>query len=113
MILVFLYCSHKKITFYKNRIGKKKIPAEFIEYKWITIQVSRNDYHTYQYPFVEIYEEGKSLGSFELNFKNFMSKEFMKGEKIDMFWDNNELLHWNAYDVGIMKYIPKKWPFSK
>jgi hypothetical protein len=35
-------------------------------------------------------------------------KEFKKGEIVELFWSNNELLYWKAYNIGIMKYIPKK-----
>jgi hypothetical protein len=35
-------------------------------------------------------------------------KEFKKGEIVELFWSNNELLYWKTYDIGIMKYIPKK-----
>ncbi len=105
------YFWNKKVTFYNDRNGKKKIIGEFIKYEFVTRKVMRNEYHTSIYPFVKINLENGESGTFKLNFNNELAKSFKKGEKIELFWCNNELLYWKAYEVGILKYLPKKWIF--
>ncbi|MFK8059881.1 MAG: hypothetical protein AB8B78_07300 [Polaribacter sp.] len=108
---IFIYFWNKKITFYKNRNGKEKVVGEFLKYKSVTEKVLRNEYHTSIYPFVKINQGTENVGIFRLNFKNKLRKSFRKGEKIELFWCNNQLLYWNAYEIGILKFIPKKWLF--
>ena len=108
IIAVLFYFWNKKQTFYKDRNGKKKIIGEFVKYESVTKQIMRNEYHTETYPFVKINKDSDDVGIFKLNFRNSLMKEFKKGEKVELFWSNNELLYWKAYDIGIMKYIPKK-----
>ncbi|PWG04033.1 hypothetical protein [Polaribacter aquimarinus] len=108
---VFFYFWNKKVIFYKDRNGKEKIIGEFIKYESVTEKVLRNENHTSFYPFVKINLENGESGVFKLNFRNQLGKSFNKGEKIELFWCNNELLYWKAYEVGILKYLPKKWLF--
>jgi len=108
VIIGFLiYLWHKKTTFYKSRVGKKMVIGEFVKYKMVTEKVLRNEYHTTEYPFVRICQGIDDVGIFKLNFNNFLAKKFKEGEKIELFWSNNKLFYWNAYDIGVMKYFPK------
>ena len=109
IIGVFIYFWNKKVTFYKDRNGKKKIVGEFVKYESVTVKVLRNEYHTSIYPFVKINQGTEGVGTYKLNFQNELAKSFKKGEEIELFWCDNELLYWKAFDVGIMKYFPKKW----
>ncbi|CAL2105561.1 conserved hypothetical protein [Tenacibaculum sp. 190524A02b] len=108
---ILIYFWNKKVTFYKDRNGKEKIIGEFIKYESVTQKVMRNEYRTSVYPFVKIYLENGESGIFKLNFNNELGKAFNKGEKIELFWSNNELLYWKEYEVGILKYLPEKWMF--
>jgi len=109
IIAILAYLCNEKISFYKDRIGRKKIIGEFVKYEYVTVKVKRNEYNTSSYPFVKINESTDKDRIFKLNYNNLVTKEFRKGEEVELFWSNNELLYWNAYDVGIMKYFPKKW----
>lgn len=111
IIVVLFYFWNKKITFYKDRNGKKIIVGEFVKYEFVTEKVLRNESHTSRYPFVKINQGTEGVGIYKLNFQNELAKSFRKGEKIELFWCNNKLLYWNAFDIGIMKYFPKKWLF--
>ena len=108
--MVIIYFWNKKVIFYRDREGKEKVIAEFVKYEWISEKVMRNENHTSSYPFVKINQGEESL-LFRLNFKNEVAKSFRKGEKIEVFWCNNELLYWNAYEIGILKFFPRKWLF--
>ena len=107
IIGIIIYFWNKKVTFYKDRNGKKKIVGEFVKYESVTVKVLRNEYHTSIYPFVKIKQGNEDVGIFRLDFKNEIAKSFRKGEQIELFWCNNELLYWHAFSIGIMKYFPK------
>lgn len=111
IIGVFIYFWNKKISFYKDRNGKKKIIGEFVKYEHVTEQVLRNETETTIYPFVIINKGTEEAKVVKLNFTNAFGKSFKKGEKVELFWCNNKLLHWNAYEIGLLKFFPKKWFF--
>jgi len=108
---ILIYFWNKKIKFYKDRTGKKKILGEFVKYDVATVNVQRNENSTSRYPFVKINQSTDEDRIFKLNYRNILAKEFQPGEKVELFWSYNELLYWNAYDVGLMKYFPKSWFF--
>ena len=111
IIGIIIYFWNKKVTFYQDRNGKEKIVGEFVKYESVTVKVLRNEYHTSTYPFVKIKQGNKDVGIFKLDFKNEIAKSFRKGEKVELFWCYNELLYWNTYEIGIFKFLPKKWLF--
>ena len=108
---IFVYFWNEKIAFYNDRDGRKKIIGEFVKYESVTVKVRRNHSSTSTFPFVTLDNSTDADRIFKLNFQNSVMKEFKKGEKVELFWSNNELLYWNAYNIGIMKYFPKSWFF--
>jgi len=72
----------------------------------------RNDYTLLNYPYVEIeINEDESI-IVKLRYANSYGKPFEIGEEVFVFWNNGELLYWNAYDKGIYKYLPDNWKFK-
>jgi hypothetical protein len=35
------------------------------------------------------------------------------GEKIYVFWYEDDLMYWYGLDRGFYKYLPEKWSFKK
>lgn len=106
----FFFLTHTKIEFINIRTGSKKISAEVVEYNKEK-GAMRNDYTELDYPYVKIDLENEEYIIRKLKYANNWKKPFEIGQKIDVFWYENDLLYWNAYDNGINKYLPNKWNF--
>lgn len=95
------------------RNESKKIIAEVLEYRKEKGPM-RNDYTELEYPYVKIDSDNKDEYSIrKLRYADNYKRAFYIGQKINVFWYNNDLLYWETYDNGIYKFIPNKWSFIK
>jgi len=105
----FLYFTNEKIQFIKDRSKAKKIEAQFVGYRSERVRVERNHYTHVTYPYVRLDLESEEYVIRKFKSDSIFSKTFIVGEKFDVFWSGNDLLHWNAMDHGLFKYLPEKW----
>lgn len=105
----FFYFTNKKIQFVKDRSNAKRIEAQFIGYRTERVRVKRNHYTIISYPYVRFDFGGEDYVIRKLKSDSILSKTFIVGEKIDVFWSGIDLLYWNAMDHGLYKYLPGKW----
>ena len=108
LILVILIFSNSKIKYIKLRNESKKINAEVVEYRKEKTSM-RNDYTLLNYPYVKLELDNEEYIIIKLKYANSATKPFKIGEKISVFWYNNDLLFWHAYDKGLYKYLPSSW----
>ncbi|MEW7280054.1 hypothetical protein ABW636_15780 [Aquimarina sp. 2201CG1-2-11] len=94
--------------FAKIRSGAEKIEAEVIKYVKEKGPM-RNDYTRLYYPYVKIDLENDEYAIRKLRYADSSSKPFKIGEKIHVFWYNNDLLYWDTYNRGLYKLLPEKW----
>ncbi|ALI98313.1 hypothetical protein [Rufibacter tibetensis] len=95
---------YDKKHFYKIRSSSEILQAEVIEFRWERGPF-RNDYTKLCYSYVRILQE-RNVGLVKLKYANNKSEPFEIGEVIDVFWHNNSLLYYRAFDTGWMKFIP-------
>ncbi len=81
--------------------------GEVIEYRDNKVPI-RNDFTQIPYPYVKIQNELNDAKLIKLKYANNIIKPFKIGEKVEVFWYGGELYFWNAYDRGILKFLPKK-----
>lgn len=105
MMLFLLIAIYSKNSFLKIRSKSKKISAEVAEYRKERGSM-RNDYTLFNYPFVRIEVGYQDFIIVKLNYANNWKNDFYIGEKVDVFWNEDKLLYWNAYDKGLYKYLP-------
>tara|TARA_R110002167_G_scaffold351737_1_gene564356 strand:+ start:4658 stop:5020 length:363 start_codon:yes stop_codon:yes gene_type:complete len=111
-IIIFLFLTNSKIEHRKLRNSSKKIHAEVAEYRREKGPM-RNDYTFLNYPYVRIETKKDEYILVKLSFANNANKPFYIGEKISVFWNNDYLLYWNAYENGLYKYLPESWKLIK
>ncbi|UTW67042.1 hypothetical protein KFE94_02705 [bacterium SCSIO 12643] len=83
--------------------------ARVVEYRKEKVPI-RNDYTRMDYPFVVLLPDRDRIIR-KLRYANSWSKPFEIGEEIDVFFNENDLLYWDAYEQGIYKYMPDTWRF--
>ena len=107
LVIILVYLIYSKISFIKIRNGSKKISAVIAEYRKEKGPM-RNDYTLLNYPYVRIEVNYQDFILAKLNYADNWRHNFHIGEKIDVFWNEDKLLYWSAYDNGIYKYLPNK-----
>ncbi|MNK30389.1 hypothetical protein D3C87_488060 [compost metagenome] len=110
ILLFLLLMTNTKIQFVKARTLAKKISATVIEYR-LEKGPLRNDYTKLDYPYLKLDLPNTEDKEVKLHYANSLKKPFKIGEKIDVFWLENKLVYWNAYDNGFSKFLPKTWAF--
>ena len=111
LIAILFFMTYHKIEFMKIRSTSKKISAVVIEYKKEKGPM-RNDYTPLNYPYVKLDSDNNNL-IVKLRYANNLFEPFDIDEKIAVFWHEDDLLYWDAYNRGLNKYLPEKWNFIK
>lgn len=107
LLLALVYTIYNKIKYTKLRNNSKKIKATIFEYRKEKGPF-RNDFTLLNYPYVKIDLDNNEYIIQKLSYADNYSSPFMIGEQVYVFWYEDKLLYWNAYDRGIYKYFPKK-----
>lgn len=110
IIVLLLSIIHKKTQFIKTRRASEKLTAEIIEYRSERGPM-RNDYTLLEYPYVRIGAYDTNL--IKLKYANNTSRPFEIGERVSVFWYEDDLMCWDALDRGLYKYLPERWNFKK
>lgn len=112
IMLILFILINSKIKFLKLRDNSKEIIAEVVEYRKERNPI-RNDYTRLNYPYVKIVTVENESIFVKLKYADNFKKSFKIGSKISVFWNENDLLYWNAFDKGLYKYLPSNWKFKK
>lgn len=104
IIILGILSYHKYSFLGKRKIAKKRI-AEVIEYRKEKGPF-RSDYTKLFYPYVKIKNNQGHSSIIKLSYANNLTKPFYIGEKIDVFFDGNDLLYWHGFSKGVYKFIP-------
>ena len=109
VVILFLILTREKVNFLKDRAQSKKLTARVVEYR--SERISKADSKKESYPYVFIENDTTILR--KLKYKSLIigGKYLKKGEYVPVFWNGLDLMYWDAYDVGINKYIPGSWNF--
>ncbi|WP_203258536.1 hypothetical protein [Hyunsoonleella ulvae] len=97
-----------KVKHIEIRSRATKIKAEVVEYRKEKGPM-RNDYTLLEYPYVRIDLDDEDYIIERLKYATSSGRYFKIGQIIDVFWYDNYLLYWDAYDNGIYKYFPGSW----
>lgn len=112
LIILFLLFTNSKIEHTRNRNNSRRIHAEVAEFRREK-GPKRNDFTLLEYPYVRIETKKDAYILVKLRYANNANRPFYIGEKISVFWHNDYLLYWNAYENGIYKYLPETWKIIK
>lgn len=109
LLIVFVFMVNAKIKFTAIRNNSIKVRARVVEYRKEKVPI-RNDYTRMNYPFVVLLPDRDRIIR-KLRYTNSWSKPFKIGEEIDVFFNENDLLYWEAHERGVYRYLPSTWRF--
>jgi len=107
-IACLLFMWYNKIEFYSKRKKEYKLKASVVRFVKEKSPM-RNDFTLIPYAYVRI--EGRKEKLVRLKYSDSWSMPYKVGDQVDVFFYAGVLYYWDAYDVGLSKYLPSKWDF--
>lgn len=109
--ILILFQWHTKVKFYQLRANKSKLNATVVEYRYERIETKRNNYLYISYPYVRLDTNSSQLELVKLKYRGF--PPLKKGATVQVFWMDQFVFLWNAYDRGLNHLLPGNWHFWK